>query len=201
MCAGVPRENTPGRSVYFGERVCVARGNRGSLGACGAESAIPGGGRGQVRERQGWHRVGPGTSPSTRTRTQLPVDDCVIEQIRIANALSLLPSLSLLGVSLSVTPVVVSAMNRLKPQPSIPELSKSNEPRNLVGLARAVAAGSPSLRFIVIDLSSAKGSTPADRAWFRVFDVKDSRSPHVVRISEVEGRVLAEKMRAFNRYD
>ena len=145
--------------------------------------------------------MGPGTSPSTRTRTQLPVDDCVIEQIRIANALSLLPSLSLLGVSLSVTPVVVSAMNRLKPQPSIPELSKSNEPRNLVGLARAVAAGSPSLRFIVIDLSSAKGSTPADRAWFRVFDVKDSRSPHVVRISEVEGRVLAEKMRAFNRYD
>ena len=92
-------------------------------------------------------------------------------------------------------------MNRLKPQPSIPELSKSNEPRDLVGLARAVAAGSPSLRFIVIDLSSAKGSTPADRAWFRVFDVKDSRSSHVVRISEVEGRMLAEKMRAFNRYD
>ncbi|PIL27405.1 hypothetical protein GSI_10553 [Ganoderma sinense ZZ0214-1] len=122
-------------------------------------------------------------------------------QARVANAFSLVPDLSLLGISLSVTPVVVSAMNRLKPYAGTPDAPRSDESRDLMGLVRALAASSPSLKFVAIDLSPAKGSSLAERAWFRVFEVKDSRSRHVVKISEKEGSALAEKMRAFNRYD
>ncbi|KAI1798330.1 hypothetical protein LXA43DRAFT_23558 [Ganoderma leucocontextum] len=123
-------------------------------------------------------------------------------QARVANALTLLPGLSLLGISIAVTPVVVPAANRLKPHANVPEPPSSDEPHDLAALARTFSASSPSLRFIAIDLSAvAKGSSPVECAWFRVAEVKDSRSRHVVRISEKEGKALAEKMRAFNRYD
>ena len=93
-------------------------------------------------------------------------------------------------------------MDRLKPKGSAPEPPRSDEPLDFPGLARAVATSSPSLKFVAIDLSPvAKGPNPEERAWFRVVYVKDSRLPHVVRITGQEGRALAEKMRAFNRYD
>ena len=76
----------------------------------------------------------------------------------------------------------------------------SEKPIDLTALARVVAQSAPSLRFIAIDLSAAKGATVAERVWFRVLEQK-AGIRGVVKVGEEEGRAIAAEMRAFNRYD
>ena len=133
----------------------------------------------------------------------LPANSAIIVQTRVANALALLPDLSLLGVSISVTPALVPVMDAWKAPFMAPEPPRPEPPMSvdLATMARTVAENAPSLRFVAIDLSSAKGSSHTERAWFRVHEVKSSPSRQIARVSEEEGRAIAEQMRGFNRYD
>ncbi|TBU55112.1 hypothetical protein BD310DRAFT_714265 [Dichomitus squalens] len=124
-------------------------------------------------------------------------------QTRVANALSLLPDFSLLGVSISVTPAFVSVLDTWKAPLTAPEPPRPDPPTTVDfdALARAIAESAPSLRFVAIDLSAAKGSSDGQRAWFRVLEARSGPSRRVVRVGEEEGRAIAERMRGFDRYD
>ena len=133
----------------------------------------------------------------------VPTDRTIIVQTRVANAFALLPDLSLLGVLISVTPALVPVMDAWKAPFMAPEPPRPEPPTSvdLAAMARTLAESAPSLRFVAIDLSAAKGSSATERAWFRVHEVKSSPSRRVVRVGEEEGRAIAEQMRGFNRYD
>ena len=100
-------------------------------------------------------------------------------------------------------------MTRAAVSPFAPKYQSDNyipsapaeKPIDLTALARVVAQSAPSLRFVAIDLSAAKGATPAERAWFRVLEHRVGGVRGVVKVSEEEGRAVAAEMRAFNRYD
>ena len=86
----------------------------------------------------------------------------------------------------------------MAPEPPRPDPPTSVD---LAAMARTVAESAPSLRFVAIDLSAAKGSSATERAWFRVHEVGTGSARRIEKISEQEGLAIAAKMRAFNRYD
>ena len=59
----------------------------------------------------------------------------------------------------------------------------------------------PSIHFVTVDLSAAKGGNATDRACFRVHESRTGRARKLQKISEEEGLATVTKMRAFNRYD
>lgn len=128
-------------------------------------------------------------------------------QNRVAQGLSLIPNLTIAGITLSITPAIVLSPMTLKPQLSSPDTptlaptSRPNEPVDLASIARAVAESAPSLQFVAIDLSAARDASAAERAWFRVHEVGSGSARRVQKIGEQEGLSIAGKMRAFNRYD
>ena len=126
-----------------------------------------------------------------------------ITQNNVAQGLPLIPNVTLRGISLSVTPAIVSTIMSPKGQLSAPAPvpTSPKQPTDLSALARLIAESAPSLQFVAIDLSAAKDASDAERAWFRVHEVGVGSARKVQKIGEQEGRAIVATMRGFNRYD
>lgn len=103
-------------------------------------------------------------------------------------------------MTLSVTPAIVSMAATSKPQPVTPP-TPPQKAVDVAALARSVADSVPSLQFVTVDLSGARGGNAADHGCFRVLESATGSARKVLKISEEEGLAAATKMRAYNRYD
>ena len=116
----------------------------------------------------------------------------------------MLPTLAMLGLSISVTPAVVPAATAWKPGanialPPMPQKAPA-QPVDLAALAQVIAESAPTLQFVTIDLSSAPGATSSDRAWFQVHETGRT-TRRMEKTSAAEGAATVARMRAFNRFD
>ncbi|RDX41617.1 hypothetical protein OH76DRAFT_187742 [Lentinus brumalis] len=120
----------------------------------------------------------------------------------VSQSLQHASNLCIHGITLTVTRATVSPFApKYQEDAPVARVATPEKSVDLAVLARTVAESAPSLRFIAIDLSPAKGASSAERAWFRVHEPRVGSSRRVEKISEEEGQAIANKMRAFNRYD